>query len=254
MVIIISPAKSLDFKTVNTAIDSSQPFFQDESEILVNKLKTYSKSKLQSLLNISDKLAELNFQRYKEWKKSFLPDNSKHAVLAFNGEVYNGLRAKNLSDEDLYYAQNHLRILSGLHGILRPLDLIRPYRLEMGIPLKANRKKDLYAFWGDKIMNHLNNLTEKQISPVIINLASKEYAKAAKLERLPFKVITPIFKELRNDEYKQITLYFKKARGLLTRFIVTNRIETPDEIKLFDYEGYAFHQELSNENEWVFTR
>ena len=254
MVIIISPAKSLDFSKVKADIPYTLPVFQDEAEVLVKKLKTYSKGKLKSLMKISDKLADLNYNRYKEWEKAFNPEVAKQAVLAFNGEVYNGLQAGTLDKEILVYAQEHLRIISGLHGYLKPLDLIRPYRLEMGTNLPVNRHKDLYNFWGNKIHQHLENLISKQKEQVLINLASNEYAKAAKLEQLPFKVITPVFKELRGDKYKQITIYFKKARGLLTRFILNNRIENAEEVKLFDFEGYAFYHELSNENEWVFTR
>ena len=254
MVIIISPAKSLDFSTVDTDVPYTQPVFPDESERIVNKLKNFSKNRLKDLMKTSDKLADLNYNRYKEWKKVFSPDVAKQAILTFNGEVFNGLQANTFAIDDLQYAQEHLRILSGLHGYLRPLDLIQPYRLEMGTDLKINRKADLYEFWGDKIYDHLNELLENQQEKVLVNLASNEYAKAAKLEKLPYRIITPVFKELRGEEYKQITIYFKKARGLLTSFILKNRIETPEEIKLFDYEGYVFHQQLSSENEWVFTR
>lgn len=254
MLVIISPAKSLDFSPVDEHLPYSEPVFQDESEMLMNKLSSFSKKKLRELMGISDKLADLNYNRCKKWEKYFKPGVAKQALLAFNGEVFNGLQADSFSISDLEYAQEHLRILSGLHGFLRPLDLIRPYRLEMGIELRIRRKANLYQFWGDKIHHHIKNMIEQQDEPVLINLASNEYAKVVQLEKLPYRVITPVFKELRGDEYKQITIYFKKARGLLTSFILKNKLETPDEIKLFDYEGYGFHEALSTENEWVFTR
>ncbi|MCG8702449.1 MAG: peroxide stress protein YaaA [Bacteroidales bacterium] len=254
MKIIISPAKSLDFKKPTIDIPSQQPRFQDESQVLVNALKKKSKATLKSLMSISDKLADLNYHRYKEWEKEFNTDVAKQAILTFNGEVYNGLRANDLTQEDLQFANEHLRMLSGLHGILRPFDLIRPYRLEMGIKLKVKRKLDLYGFWGDKIHNCLKEDLGIDNEPVLVNLASAEYFKAALLDKMPYRVVTPVFLEYRDDEYKPITIYFKKARGLMVRFIITNRLQHVEELKLFDYEGYAFHQELSDENKWVFTR
>lgn len=255
MVIIISEAKLLDFKQVNTNIPYSFPVYVKEAEQLVKALRRYSRHDLKTLLNVNETLADLNYNRYQEWCEEFNPPDAKQAALAFNGEVFNGLNAETFSLEDLNYAQEHLRILSALHGCLRPLDLIRPYRLDMGANFKINKKENLYAFWGNKIHNHLKDLIANQQEKVLINLASNEYVKAAKPNDLPFRIITPVFKELRQgDEYKTIVIYLKKARGLLTSFIIKNRIENPEEIKLFDYEGYAFHHELSTKNEWVFTR
>lgn len=254
MITILSPAKSLDFKSESpTKIYSTAQYLQWSQE-LINELKTYSPGNLRELMKISDGLGELNFIRFQNWGIEHTLENSKQAILTFNGEVYNGLKAQTLSKPDLLFAQDNLRILSGLYGILKPFDLIQPYRLEMGTKLKVNETKNLYEFWGNKINEHLQQELKAHKHPYIVNLASNEYSKAAKLDLLGENIITPVFKELKNDAYKMITVYAKKARGLMTRFILENKIESPDEIKHFDLEGYGFSEALSTQKEWVFTR
>lgn len=254
MITILSPAKNLNFKPTSQIEFSTQPLFCEEAIQLVDKLKSLSSSNLGELMNLSSKLTELNYNRYKQWSEQPARENTKQAILAFNGEVYNGLRASELSTDDLMFAQEHIGILSGLYGFLRPLDLIQPYRLEMGTPLKVGRTRNLYEFWGSKIKQQLRSVIEMQTDPVLLNLASVEYSKAAMDDDSPFRVITPVFKELRGESYKLITIYFKKARGLMTRFIVQNRIDTVEDIKHFDWEGYQFAEALSTKNEWVFSR
>lgn len=254
MITIISPAKNLDFKSQVKIKVSTQPIFRKESERLIRALRKIKPADLMSLMSISEKLAILNFERYRNWSLPFTSENARQAILAFNGEVYNGLKAKELTEEDLMYAQDHLRILSGLHGLLRPLDLIQPYRLEMGTDLPVGQSDNLYSYWGNKIHNHLRELLTLTDNPVLINLASNEYAKAALLIKFKAKIVTPVFYELRGDEYQMITVYAKKARGLMTRFIIENRIEDPEQLKLFDVEGYFYNDNLSDEKKWVFCR
>ncbi len=252
MITILSPAKNLNFKQPSHITDNSQPRFINESSRLIRTLKKLKPSDLKSLMNISDKLAVENFERFKAWKPEFSLADSKQAMLAFNGEVYYGIRAAELTREQWLFAQDHVRILSGLHGILRPLDLIRPYRLEMGSDLHIGKKEGLYAFWGKKIQQALkSDLGEDR---VIVNLASQEYSRAALLPGLRARVITPVFKDLKGDEYKVIFVYAKRARGLMTRFIVDNRITDPEQLKLFDSNGYFYNENLSEGDTWVFTR
>ncbi len=254
MITILSPAKSLNFKSKTQTNKYSIPEYLEESELLINELRTYSPKDLKSLMKISDALGELNFIRYQNWMPEHNLENSRQATLAFNGEAYNGLVALNFSQQDLHFAQNNLRILSGLYGILRPLDLIQPYRLEMGIKLTINGFKDLYTFWGNKISKSLKKELSVHEHPYIINLASNEYSKSTKLESFNDKVITPLFKEYRNDQYKTIVVYAKKARGMMTRFIIENKIQDPENLKSFDVAGYGYSEELSSKSEWVFTR
>lgn len=254
MLIILSPAKSLNFKTDSPTHKFSHPKFLNESVKIVSILKKFSPANLRDLMKISNGLGELNYLRYQKWEIEHNVENSKQALFVFDGEVYNGLEAYTLKTEDIYFAQKHLRILSGLYGILHPLDLLQPYRLEMGSPLKFGQYKNLYNFWDKKINKAINEELKEQKDQVLINLASNEYSKAVVLKEINGKIITPVFKELKGDEYKIITVYAKKARGMMARYIIENKIEDPEQIKLFDGGGYEYSDTLSNDNEWVFTR
>jgi len=254
MILVISPAKTLDYETPSSTQRFSQPAFLDDSAELIDQLKILSPSDVSSLMSISDKLGVLNSNRFIEWQIPFTPDNSKQAVLAFKGDVYEGMSANTLSEEDLNWANEHLRILSGLYGLLKPLDLMQPYRLEMGTRFSNERGKNLYEFWGNKITDKLNQELAEQKSPVLINLASNEYFKSVKSELLSAQVITPVFKDWKNDKYKIISFYAKKARGMMSAYIIKNRLESPSDIKQFDSAGYAFSPEQSTEKEWVFLR
>ncbi|WP_020530778.1 peroxide stress protein YaaA [Flexithrix dorotheae] len=254
MLILISPAKTLDFTANNLTDTSSQPVFQEESEILIKKLRTFSRKKIGELMNISPQLAELNYDRYQNWSPEFKVPAAKQAVLAFKGDVYLGLQAETFVQEDFDFAQKHLRILSGLHGLLKPLDLIRPYRLEMGTQLPVRRKKNLYQFWGDKITDTLNFFLENEEEPVVINLASNEYFKSVNLKKLKATVITPVFKDFKNGDYKVLSFFAKKARGFMSAYAIKNKLTNPENLKLFQEEGYSYNDLMSNGNEWVFTR
>ncbi len=254
MIIILSPAKSLNFKTDSPFQSFSLPAFVNEAQILINVLKCYSPDHLTELMNISNGLGELNYLRFQKWETAHNNENSKQAIFAFNGEVYNGFRAHTLTADEIDFTQKHIRILSGLYGVLNPLDLIQPYRLEMGTKLKVDAFRNLYSFWGEKISSILNEELEKHKSACLINLASHEYSKAAKLKEIKSQVITPVFKEFKDGSYRVIAVYAKKARGLMSRFIVSNKIDIPEDIKHFDAEGYHFCENLSSGDEWVFTR
>jgi cytoplasmic iron level regulating protein YaaA (DUF328/UPF0246 family) len=254
MITIISPAKNLDFKRQVKIKTFTQPIFLKESERLIRNLRKLKPADLTDLMGISDKLAVLNYERFQIWSQPFTNENARQAVLAFNGEVYNGLNAKELNEGDLKYAQDHLRILSGLHGILRPLDLIQAYRLEMGTELEVGKHENLYTFWSNKIHNHLREKLMSEQNPVLINLASNEYSKVTKLKKLKARVITPVFYQLKGDEYKMIVVYAKKARGMMTRYIIKNRIDDPEQLKLFDAEGYFYNENISDDKKWVFCR
>jgi cytoplasmic iron level regulating protein YaaA (DUF328/UPF0246 family) len=254
MIIIISPAKTLDFAAKPATEKYSLPLFSDMSKKLVKELRMYSPPKLEKLMKISSKLANLNYERYQEWHLPFSPQNSKQALFAFRGEVYTGIDADTMTMDDINFAQHHLRILSGLYGILRPLDLIQAYRLEMGTPLKTDKNKDLYQFWGDKLTNMLTNELDNEPGKILINLASNEYYKALDSKKLNTRIITPVFKDFKNGSYKFLSVYGKKARGLMTRFIISNKIDNPENLKLFDDDGYFFNDRLSNRDDWVFTR
>lgn len=254
MITIISPAKTLDFKSLVQTQKFSMPDFIEDSKILVKELRTLNPKDIVRLMKVNDEIANLNFERNLLWKTPFSIDNSKQSLLTFKGQVYVGLDAKTLSEDDLLFAQNHLRILSGLYGILRPLDLMQAYRLEMGIPLKNPKGKNLYEFWGTKITDLINKELSNHKHKVLINLASNEYYKVVKSKLIKADIITPVFKEDKGNEYKVVTVYAKTARGLMSRFIIQNRIEDPEEIKAFDLGGYLFNHDLSTEKEWVFTR
>jgi len=254
MLLVISPAKTLDFDTPPTTSVYSQPEFLNDSAELIDQLKTLSPSDVSSLMSISDKLGVLNSNRFIDWQLPFTSYNSKQALLSFKGDVYEGMDTASLSPEDLAWANEHLRILSGLYGLLKPLDLIQPYRLEMGTKFNNGRGKNLYEFWGNKITDMLNQELAEQKSPVLINLASNEYFKSVKPKLLTAQVITPVFKDWKNDKYKIISFYAKKARGMMSAYIVKNRLESPSDIKQFNTAGYAFSAEQSTEKEWVFLR
>jgi len=254
MLIIISPAKTLDFETSPKVPTFTIPDFLDDSAELIDELRSYEPYRLGDLMGISLKLADLNSNRYHSWSLPFNADNAKQSVLAFKGDVYTGLDADNLSTDDLQFAQAHLRILSGLYGVLKPLDLMQPYRLEMGTKLKTRRGKDLYDFWDDRINKILNVELAGQDSPVLVNLASNEYFKSVKPEKLNARIITPTFKEERNGDYKFISFTAKKARGLMSRYIIRNRLSDPEELRGFDLEGYRYNAELSEVDRPVFTR
>ncbi|MBE0640375.1 MAG: peroxide stress protein YaaA [Bacteroidales bacterium] len=254
MLILLSPAKTLNFNIKPQTQSYTQPVFAEKSAELVIVLKRFSPSILQKLMSINPKLAELNVQRYLDWSLPFTPDNARQALLVFNGEVYNGLKAGTLTPDELDYAQNHLLILSGLYGALRPLDLIQPYRLEMGTKLKIGRKNDLYAFWGDQITGFINETLKNTGQKYVINLASDEYFDVIRTEKLNAEIITPQFKDFSNGSYKFITVFGKKARGMMARFIIQKKVEEVEQLKLFDEEGYYFNENLSKGNTWVFTR
>ncbi len=254
MIAVISPAKTLDFSPQSVTTRTTQPTFQDEAAELAELLKGYSPARLAKLMSINPKLAQLNFERYQEWSLPFTVQNAKQALFCFKGDVFLGIDAATLSAKDADFAQDTLRILSGLYGVLRPLDLMQPYRLEMGARLKVKRRKDLYQFWGNKIAEAIIDALEQTREKVLVNLASKEYFKVLEGHIEDVRVITPVFKDFKNGEYRFIHVFGKKARGLMTRFILDRRITDPDEMKLFDYEGYFYNDRMSEGDEWVFTR
>lgn len=254
MLVVISPAKTLDYETPATISRHSLPNYLDDSAELIKELRQLSPPEVSDLMGISAKLGDLNFGRYLNWQPGFTPENAKQSVLAFKGDVYTGLDAESLSGGQLNWAQNHLRILSGLYGLLRPLDLMQPYRLEMGTKLENKRGNNLYEFWGEKITEGLNQELKAENFQVLINLASNEYFKSVKPQSLNAEVITPVFKDWKNDKYKIISFFAKKARGLMSRYIIENQIEDPEQLKQFNIDGYSFNSAMSSAREWVFTR
>ncbi|MBU6487173.1 MAG: peroxide stress protein YaaA [Burkholderiales bacterium] len=256
MIIVLSPAKSLDYETPPHVAKHTIPDFVDDAAQLIDQLRRYSPQHIASLMDISDALARLNFQRYADWSREFSLDNAKQAVLAFNGDVYEGFDAKTLSAADLDYAQRHVRLLSGLYGVLRPLDLLQPYRLEMGTPLPNPRGKDLYAFWGERITDALNAQLRRNKggARVIVNCASTEYFKSVRPKRLEGPVVTPVFEDWKGGRYKIISFYAKRARGLMARYVVEQRIGSPEKLKDFAVDGYSFDAAASNDSTFVFRR
>ncbi len=252
MIVLISPAKSLDFEKPSPIQKPSMAAFPEETAQLIEALQTFSTSDIAGLMSLSDKLAQLNYERYQDWQKS--DTTQKTALYAFQGDVYQGLEADSFVEEDLDFAQQHLRILSGLYGVLRPFDLIKPYRLEMGTSLSIEGHSNLYDFWGDKITQKINEALDIQKEKTIINLASKEYFKAVKPKNIQGKIIYPNFKEEKGGKFKIVSFFAKKARGMMSAYIIKNRIVQPEQIKYFDQEGYQFNASLSTENEWIFTR
>jgi cytoplasmic iron level regulating protein YaaA (DUF328/UPF0246 family) len=254
MLMLLSPAKTLDYASPLPTNTHSLPDFIPRSAELIELLRQLSPSEVGSLMQISDPLAQLNAQRYADWSKKFNFNNARQALLAFNGDVYEGLDAASLRETQLAWAQDHLRILSGLYGVLRPLDLMQPYRLEMGTRLGNAHGKDLYAFWGERVTHAINAALAQHPAPALINLASEEYFKVVKPALLTVPVITPVFEDWKGGKYKIISFYAKRARGLMARFAIDKKITKPDQLKTFDREGYAFDAAHSSPSSWVFRR
>lgn len=252
MLIVLSPAKSLDLETPPTTSLHSTPDFLDHSAQLIERMRQFSPAEVGSLMGISDALSALNVARYASWTPQLI--DARQAIMAFNGDVYAGFEARTLQPAQLDYAQSQVRILSGLYGLLRPLDLIHPHRLEMGTRLSTARGKDLYAFWGDTITDALNRTASEQKARVLVNLASEEYFKSVKPRQLSVPVISPVFEDWKNGRYKIISFYAKRARGMLARYAAVNGIRDPEQLKQFDVDGYAYVPEASNGSSWVFRR
>lgn len=253
MLVVLSPAKSLDYESPLATRKNTQPQFIQDAQGLVEALKPISPQGLSELMSISDKLGVLNATRFMQWTPEFNTKNSRQALLAFNGDVYDGLNAKTLSDKDFEFAQKHIRILSGLYGILRPLDLMQPYRLEMGTKIANPKGKDLYAYWKGTIANALNQELPSR-NPVLVNLASDEYFKSVDLKQLKARVVHPVFQDGKSGKYKVISFFAKKARGMMARYIIDKRITQVEKLKAFDVAGYLFSPEVSTADTWVFRR
>jgi cytoplasmic iron level regulating protein YaaA (DUF328/UPF0246 family) len=234
--------------------DYTSPDYLQEASELVDQLRGCSVGQLKSLMHVSDKLATLTFERYASWYPSYAEEDGQQAILAFSGEVFNGLQARSLTEEDLLFAQDHVRILSGLYGVLKPLDSILPYRLEIGLKWTFGKYRNLYDFWKGIIPKKIGEDTGKHFPSVLINLASNEYFKSIQPGSFPHKIITPVFKESDGTGFRNVTIYAKKARGMMLRFIIHNRIREPEYLKAFDQEGYYFNNDLSSTTEWVFCR
>jgi cytoplasmic iron level regulating protein YaaA (DUF328/UPF0246 family) len=254
MITVISPAKKLDYESQVCTEEFTIPEGLDRSALLINKLQKTSKKKIGELMELSQNLVELNAERYANWTEDFTEGETRQALLAFSGDVYQGMKNNELTASDVQFAQDHLRILSGLHGLLRPLDLIKPYRLEMGTKLSVRGKKDLYAFWGDEITDRLNAALEASGNSTLVNLASGEYFKAVNTKKLKGQIITPVFKDMKNGQLKVIFLWAKQARGMMSGYILRNRINNAEDLKAFSEGGYRFTEDLSDETTWVFTR
>lgn len=254
MLAVVSPAKKLDFAAPDMTTNHSTPAFRDDTATLAEVARKLARTQIKSLMELSDGLADLNHARFQSFSSRPDPDGAKQAVLAFSGDTYTGLDAASLDAADLAWAQDHLRILSGLYGVLRPLDLIQPYRLEMGRKLANPRGEDLYAFWGDKLAGALDAAVAGHPAPVVVNLASQEYFKAANAKAMKARIITPVFKEVAAGQSKVVGLFAKRARGMMARFIIVNRLEDPEALKTFTDGGYAYQKALSSADEWVFTR
>ena len=254
MLTVISPAKTLDYETPPTTRRTTQPQNLDKAARLVGDARRLSPDDIRELMGVSQKIAELNHARFMNWGQPFTLDNAKQAVLAFKGDVYTGLEADTLTDEQLRFAQQHLRILSGLYGLLRPLDLMQPYHLEMGLKFENEGGKNLYEFWGDDITTALNAQLKKSRSDVLVNLASNEYFRSVQANALDADVITPVFKDLKNGKYKIISFFAKKARGQMARYIVEEGLTDAVGLKRFKAAGYRYSKADSSAKEWVFTR
>ena len=254
MLAILSPAKTLDYETPLKTKLNSQPIYGRESNQLIKTLRTFEPFEVASLMKISDKLADLNHKRYVEWRNKPAESKTRPAALAFKGDVYQGLEAESFNDNDLKFAQRHLRILSGLYGLLRPLDVIQPYRLEMGTKLKTSKGQNLYDYWGTKLTNGLNEALKESKEGTLVNLASNEYFGAVQPELLEGSLLNIGFKEKRNGQLKFVSFSAKKARGLMANFIIKERVKKPDDLKSFDLENYRFNAKMSSELEWTFSR
>ena len=254
MLIVVSPAKTLDYESPLATTKFTQPELVEYSKQLIEVCRKLTPADVASLMKVSDKIADLNVGRFQEWSEEFTMENARQAILAFKGDVYTGLDAESLTDADFYYAQNHLRMLSGLYGLLKPLDLMQPYRLEMGTKLANDKGTNLYQFWGNVITDKLNEAIAAQGDNVLINLASNEYFKAVKPKELDAQIITPVFKDCKNGQFKVISFYAKKARGMMARYIIENKITSVAELTKFDTAGYYFVEEESKPTELVFKR
>ncbi len=254
MLTLLSPAKSLDFSVSSEGLPATTPQLEEDIGRLIERCKELSVEQLRGLMKLSENLGELNYERFQEMALPFTPDNAKPCVLAFQGDVYKGLDAASLTKKDLAWAQDRLRILSGLYGVLRPLDLIQPYRLEMGTRLENERGKDLYAFWGNRLADALNGEHAKRPVEAVLNLASNEYFKAVPADRLKPRLVTADFQELRDGKLKTISFYAKRARGLLARFMIEERVDDPEGLKEFKKEGYSFRPDLSDPDRLRFVR
>lgn len=254
MLIVLSPAKSLDYKTPAKVKSPTLPEFVTESAKLIADLKKLSPQELADLMGLSDQLAALNVGRYRDWSKKFTEENSKPAIYAFDGDVYDGFDVKSLSSKGVEFAQEHIRILSGLYGSLRPLDLMQPYRLEMGTAFKNSRGRDLYAFWGEQVTDSLKKILEKQKRPALLNLASEEYFKVLQARKFDCPVIAPVFQDEKDGKYKIISFYAKRARGLMARYVVDNRITDPADLKGFNLDGYKYYPSESTPEKPIFRR
>lgn len=256
MLLLLSPAKKLDYDSPVRTRLHTQPLFVDQASELIGVLRTKSKQDIADLMKLSDALAQLNVQRYAEWQPSFDTSNARQAILAFNGDVYEGLEAASLSDKQLQWAQDHVVMLSGLYGVLRPLDLMRPYRLEMGTRLETEKGKTLYAFWGDQIANYLNQRLAQQgkQAPVVVNLASEEYFKSVNQKALKARVVQCVFQDEKNGAWKVISFHAKRARGLMARYVIENGVTKPEDLKGFASEGYSYVPSESSDDQLVFRR
>lgn len=254
MLTVISPAKTLDFDTKPTTRRATQPEFLERSAQLVEQARGMSPADIQTLMGVSENIANLNHKRFMDWGLPFSLDNAKQSVLAFKGDVYTGLEAETMNSEQLKFAQKHLRILSGLYGLLRPLDLMQPYRLEMGLKFANSQGKNLYDFWGDTISETLGRHIASSGSPVLVNLASNEYFKSVKPRALDADVITPVFKDLKGGKYRVISFFAKKARGQMARYIIDHALNEPEGLKKFRKDGYRYNKAESSARELVFTR
>jgi hypothetical protein len=254
MLIILSPSKTIAKIDTNANLIPSQPMFLENSKPLVDALRKLSQKEIEELMSISPQLARLNVERFISWSTPFDKDNSHPALVSFKGDVYEGINAEDFTSDDFAFAQNHLRILSGLYGALRPLDLMQPYRLEMGAKFGIGKSNNLYDYWKTKLNENINTDLNGSGKGILVNLASNEYSKALDFKALKGEVITPIFKEQTGNTYKTIAIHAKRARGLMTRFIIKNKIDDVEKIKLFDYEGYYFSPNETKGNDWVFLR
>ncbi|WPO68693.1 peroxide stress protein YaaA [Acinetobacter haemolyticus] len=254
MLALISPAKTLDYETALPTDTYTQPRLLEQSQQLIDVCRKFSATEISSLMTVSEKIANLNVERFRDWNADFDFSNARQALFAFKGDVYNGLDAYHLKDQDIDFAQQHLRMLSGLYGLLRPLDLMMPYRLEMGTKLKNTRGHNLYEFWGSIITNQINQDLAEINSKVLVNLASDEYYKSVNEKNIQAEIIKPVFLDQKNGKYKVISFYAKKARGLMARYLIENKLSQVEQLKAFDSEGYYFDAESSSNKELVFKR
>ncbi|MFW1940342.1 peroxide stress protein YaaA [Acinetobacter junii] len=254
MFALISPAKTLDYTTALPTDTHTQPRLLEQSQQLIDACRKLSATEIASLMTVSEKIANLNVERFRDWNAEFDFSNARQALFAFKGDVYTGLDAYHLKDQDIDFAQQHLRMLSGLYGLLRPLDLMMPYRLEMGTKLKNSRGNNLYEFWGSIITDQINQDLAEIDAKVLVNLASDEYYKSVNEKKIQAEIIKPVFLDQKNGKYKVISFYAKKARGLMARYLIENKLNQVEQLKAFDSEGYYFDAESSSDKELVFKR